>query len=178
MLNKVILMGRLCDDPEFRQTQSQTPFCRFRIAVNRPKAKDGQDKADFINCVAWRSSAEFISQYFFKGSMIVVEGQMRNNDYTDGNGVKHYSYEVLCDNVSFGESKKSQNGAAAPQQQQGYQGGYQNQQYGAAPPDYSPQYQQAPPPQQYQPPQQPQQQYQQQPQQGYQQPYNNHPQIY
>jgi single-strand DNA-binding protein len=160
MLNKVIMMGRLCDDPDFRQTQSQIPVCRFRIAVNRPKAKDGQEKTDFINCVAWRSSAEFVSRYFFKGSMIVIEGRMQNNDYTDGNGTKHYSYEVLCDNVTFGESKKAQEGAAAPQQQQGYQGGYQNQQYGAAPqqyqqtppppPQYQGQYQQAPPPPQYQ----------------------------
>ena len=169
MLNKVIMMGRLCDDPEFRQTQSQIPVCRFRIAINRPKTKDGQDKADFINCVAWRSSAEFVSRYFSKGSMIVIEGQMRNNDYTDQNGTKHYSYEVLCDNVTFGESKKAQEGAAAPQQQQGYQGGYQNQQYGAAPQQYQQpqqQYQQAPP-----------QQYQQQP--GYQQqPYNNQPPMY
>lgn len=165
MLNKVILMGRLCDDPEFRQTQSQIPVCRFRVAVNRPKAKDGQEKTDFINCVAWRSSAEFVSRYFSKGSMIVIEGRMQNNDYTDGNGVKHYSYEVLCDNVTFGESKKAQDGAAAPPQQ-----GYQ--QYGAAPQ----QYQQAPPP-----PQQYQGQYQQAPpppQQGYQQPYNNQPPIY
>ena len=164
MLNKVIMMGRLCDDPEFRQTQSQIPVCRFRIAINRPKAKDGQDKADFINCVAWRSSAEFVSRYFSKGSMIVIEGKMQNNDYTDGNGVKHYSYEVLCDNVTFGESKKSQDGAAAPQQQyqQQPQQGYP-QQYGAAPQ----QYQQAPPPPQYQQPQ------------GYpQQPYNNQPPMY
>ena len=165
MLNKVIMIGRLCDDPELRQTQIQIPVCRFRIAINRPKAKDGQEKADFINCVAWRSSAEFVSRYFEKGSMIVIEGKMQNNDYTDGNGVKHYSYEVLCDNVTFGESKKAQDGAAAPQQQyqpqpqQGYP-----QQYGAAPQ----QYQQAPPPPQYQ--QQP---------QGYpQQPYNNQPPMY
>lgn len=163
MLNKVIMMGRLCDDPEFRQTQSQIPVCRFRIAINRPKAKDGQEKADFINCVAWRSSAEFVSRYFSKGSMIVIEGKMQNNDYTDGNGVKHYSYEVLCDNVTFGESKKAQDGAAAPQQQyQQPQQGYP-QQYGAAPQ----QYQQAPPPPQYQQPQ------------GYpQQPYNNQPPMY
>lgn len=160
MLNKVIMMGRLCDDPEFRQTQSQIPVCRFRIAINRPKTKDGQDKADFINCVAWRSSAEFVSRYFSKGSMIVIEGQMRNNDYTDGNGTKHYSYEVLCDNVTFGESKKAQEGAAAPQQQyQQPQQGYP-QQYGAAPQ----QYQQAPPPPQYQ------QQMQGYPQPGYQPP--------
>lgn len=160
MLNKVIMMGRLCDDPEFRQTQSQIPVCRFRIAINRQKAKDGQEKADFINCVAWRSSAEFVSRYFSKGSMIVIEGKMQNNDYTDGNGVKHYSYEVLCDNVTFGESKKAQDGAAAPQQQyqQQPQQGYP-QQYGAAPQ----QYQQAPPQQQYPP-------------QGYpQQPYNQPP---
>ena len=163
MLNKVIMMGRLCDDPEFRQTQSQIPVCRFRIAINRPKAKDGQDKADFINCVAWRSSAEFVSRYFAKGSMIVIEGRMQNNDYTDGNGVKNYSYEVLCDNVTFGESKKAQEGAAAPQQPGYQQPQYpQAPQYGAAPQ----QYQQAPP----------QQQYQQQP--GYQQPYNGQPPIY
>lgn len=168
MLNKVILMGRLCDDPEFRQTQSQIPVCRFRVAVNRPKAKDGQEKTDFINCVAWRSSAEFVSRYFSKGSMIVIEGRMQNNDYTDGNGVKHYSYEVLCDNVTFGESKKAQDGAAAPPQQGYQQQGYQ--QYGAAPQ----QYQQAPQ-QQYQ--QAPPQQYQ--PQPGYQQqPYNNQPPLY
>ena len=163
MLNKVIMMGRLCDDPEFRQTQSQIPVCRFRVAVNRPKAKDGQEKTDFINCVAWRSSAEFVSRYFSKGNMIVIEGRMQNNDYTDGNGVKHYSYEVLCDNVTFGESKKAQDGAAAPQQQyqQQPQQGYQNQQYGAAPQ----QYQQAPPPPQYP--------------QGYQQQqYNNQPPMY
>lgn len=163
MLNKVIMMGRLCDDPEFRQTQSQIPVCRFRIAINRPKGKDGQEKADFINCVAWRSSAEFVSRYFSKGSMIVIEGQMRNNDYTDGNGTKHYSYEVLCDNVTFGESKKAQEGAAAPQQQyQQPQHGYP-QQYGAAPQ----QYQQALPPQ-----------YQPQPQGYPQQPYNNQPPMY
>lgn len=160
MLNKVIMMGRLCDDPDFKQTQSQIPVCRFRIAINRPKAKDGSDKADFINCVTWRSSAEFVSRYFSKGSMIVIEGRMQNNDYTDGNGVKHYSYEVLCENVSFGESKKAQEGAAAPQQQyQGYteqqQQGYQP--YGAAPAQY-PKYQ---------------------PQQGYQQPpYNGQPPMY
>lgn len=164
MLNKVIMMGRLCDDPDFKQTQSQIPVCRFRIAINRPKAKDGSEKADFINCVTWRSSAEFVSRYFSKGSMIVIEGRMQNNDYTDGNGVKHYSYEVLCENVSFGESKKAQEGAAAPQQQyQGYpeqqQQGYQP--YGAAPAQYP----QAPP--QYQP------------QQGYQQPpYNGQPPMY
>ena len=143
MMNKAIIMGRLCADPEFRTTQSNIPCCRFRIAVNRPKSKDGNQEADFINCVAWRSTAEFISRYFSKGSMIIVDGQLRNNDYTDNNGVKHYSMEVLCDEVHFGESKNA--GAAQqgqPQQQ------YQQPQYGAAPPQqYNQQYQA--PPQQY-----------------------------
>lgn len=147
------MMGRLCADPEFRQTQSQIPVCRFRIAIDRPKTKEGQKESDFINCVAWRSSAEFISRYFSKGSMIIVEGQMRNNDYTDNNGVKHYSYEVLCDNVSFGESKKAAEVAAPPQQ-------YQNQGYPEQPQGYPPQYGAAPPQQQYQ------QQYQAPPQYG------------
>ena len=140
-------MGRLCADPEFRQTQSNVAVCRFRIAINRPKSKDGNQEADFINCVAWRSTAEFVSRYFSKGSMIIVEGQLRNNDYTDNNGVKHYSIEVLCDEVHFGEAKNAgaaQQGQAPPQQYQ-----QPPQQYGAAPP-----------PQQYQ------QQYQPQPQYG------------
>ena len=88
MMNKAIIMGRLCADPEFRTTQSNIPCCRFRVAVNRPKSKDGNQEADFINCVAWRSTAEFVSRYFSKGSMIIVDGQLRNNDYTDNNGVK------------------------------------------------------------------------------------------
>lgn len=131
MMNKAIIMGRLCADPEFRTTLSNIPCCRFRVAVNRPKSKDGNQEADFINCVAWRSTAEFISRYFSKGSMIIVDGQLRNNDYTDNNGVKHYSMEVLCDEVHFGESKNA--GAAQqgqPQQQ------YQQPQYGAAPPQF------------------------------------------
>ena len=160
-MNKVELVVRLTKDPETKLTANQTQYCNFTLAVDRRfKDANGQRQADFINCVAWRSSAEFVSRYFSKGSMIVIEGKMQNNDYTDQNGTKHYSYEVLCDNVTFGESKKAQDGAAAPQQQyqqqppQGYP-----QQYGAAPQ----QYQQAPPPQQYPP-------------QGYpQQPYNQPP---
>lgn len=155
MMNKAIIMGRLCADPEFRTTQSNIPCCRFRLAVNRPKSKDGNQEADFINCVAWRSTAEFISRYFSKGSMIIVDGQLRNNDYTDNNGVKHYSMEVLCDEVHFGESKSAQNGGAAQQGQAPQQ--YQQQQYGAAPPQQYQQpyqqpyngYQQPAPPQQF-----------------------------
>ena len=144
MLNKAILMGRLCADPEFRQTPAGTPVCRFRIAINRPKQKGGSQEADFINCTAWRGTAEFISRYFNKGSMILIEGQLRNNDYTDNNGVKHYGMEVLCENVSFCESKNA-GAASQPEQYQqpASQGQYPQQQYQNAPP-YPQQYQQPP----------------------------------
>lgn len=124
-MNKVILIGRLCADPEFRQTTSGIPVCRFRIAVNRPKRKDADQEADFISCTAWRATAEFISRYFTKGSKIVVEGQLRNNDYTDSNGVKHYGMDVLIDNVEFGESKAASSGSSS--------GGYQQSGYAAQP---------------------------------------------
>ena len=107
-MNKVIIIGRLCADPDFRQTTSGILVCRIRIAVNRPKQKDKEQQADFIGCTAWRQTAEFISRYFSKGSKIIVEGSLRNNDYTDNNGVKHYSMDVLIENVEFGESKASQ----------------------------------------------------------------------
>lgn len=105
MLNKVILMGRLCADPDFRQTQSGIAVCRIRVAIDRPytSKSTGERQADFINVVCWRQQAEFVSRYFHKGSMIIVEGRLQNSDYTDGNGVKHYSMEVQADNVTFGE---------------------------------------------------------------------------
>lgn len=124
MLNKVILMGRLTRDPEFRQTTSGVPVCRFSIAINRQFAnkQTGERETDFIDCDAWRQTAEFVSRYFNKGSMILVEGQLRNNNYTDNNGVKHYSMRVLVDNVSFCESKN--NGQGGGDYSGGQQGGY------------------------------------------------------
>ena len=109
MLNKVILMGRLCADPDFRQTPSGVAVCRIRLAIDRrfTNKQTGEREADFINVSCWRQQAEFVSRYFHKGSMIIVEGSLQNNDYTDQNGVKHYSMEVLADNVTFGESKRS-----------------------------------------------------------------------
>lgn len=136
MLNKVILMGRLVADPEFRQTTSGVPVCRIRIAVDRPYRKDQERQSDFINVTCWRNTAEFVSRYFSKGKMIIVEGALRNNDYTDNNGVKHYSMEVQADNVSFGESKGSSQGGGygdgeySQRQQQNPQGGYSQQQGG------------------------------------------------
>lgn len=129
MLNKVILMGRLCADPDFRQTQNGTSVCRIRVAVDRrfTNRQTGEREADFISVSCWRQSAEFVNRYFRKGSMVIVEGSLRNNDYTDQNGVKHYGMEVAADNVSFGETKR------APQES-GYQGAYQQPSYNQSAP--------------------------------------------
>lgn len=132
MLNKVILMGRLCADPEFRQTPSGVATCRIRVAVDRPftNKQTGERGADFINVTCWRQTAEFVSRYFHKGSMIIVEGSLRNNDWTDQNGVKHYSMDVQADNVTFGESKSaSQNSSYGQQNNGGYQATYQQPNY-------------------------------------------------
>ena len=106
MINKAILMGRLVADPELKQTASNISVCKFTIAINRPKQKDKEQQSDFINIVVWRNTAEFVSKYFSKGKMIIVEGALRNNNYTDSNGTKHYTIEVHADNVSFGGDKK------------------------------------------------------------------------
>lgn len=106
MLNKIILMGRLVADPELKTTQSGVAVCRFKVAVDRPYQKDKEKQADFIPCTAWCNTAEFVSKYFSKGKMIIVEGSLRNSDYTDKNGIKHYSMDVSADNVSFGGDKK------------------------------------------------------------------------
>ena len=123
-MNKVILMGRLVADPELRQTQNGISSCRFRIAVNRRFAnkQTGEREADFISCVAWRQIAESINRYFKKGSMICVEGEIRQSNYPDKNNPKitHYSYEVLIDNFEFTGSK-SESGTAGS-----YGNGYNN----------------------------------------------------
>lgn len=107
MFNKVILMGRLVADPELRQTPNNISVCRFRIAVDRGYSADKEKKADFITVVAWRQSAEFVSKYFSKGKMIIVEGALHNADYTDSNNVKHYAMEVTAEKVAFGETKSA-----------------------------------------------------------------------
>lgn len=122
MLNNVLLMGRLTRDPEFRQTTSGVAVCRFSVAVDRKfsNKETGERDADFIDCEAWRNTAEFISRYFFKGSMILVEGQLRNNNWTDDNGVKHYGMKTLVDSVSFCGSKAESNGQQQAQQSNTY----------------------------------------------------------
>lgn len=130
MINKVILMGRLTADPELRQTPSGVASCRFTVAVNRNyvSKENGERQTDFINVVAWRQTAEFVSRYFAKGKMIIVEGSLRNNNYTDNNGTKHYGYDVYADNVTFGESKSASTNAgssySAPANNGGYNNGY------------------------------------------------------
>lgn len=112
-MNKVILKGRLTADPELRQTQSGISSCRFTLAVDRKFAdkNTGERQADFISCTAWRNTAEFVSRYFTKGSMILVEGALRTGSYTDKNhsDVTHYTTDVMVDNVEFCESKKKDN---------------------------------------------------------------------
>lgn len=107
MLNKAILMGRLTRDPELKITPSGVSVCPFTIAVNRPYSQDKEAQADFIDIVAWRQSAEFVSKYFAKGSMIVVDGTIQTRTYEDRNGNKRKAVEVVANHVEFGESRKS-----------------------------------------------------------------------
>lgn len=105
MINKAILMGRLTADPELRQTPSGTSVCTFTVAVNRPYRADKEQQADFIEVVAWKGAAEFVSRYFSKGKMIIVEGSIQTRGYEDRNGNKRKAVEVVANNVQFGESK-------------------------------------------------------------------------
>ena len=109
MLNHIDLMGRLVRDPELRYTQRQLPVVSFRIAVDRDfGGRDGGEKqADFIDIVAWRNTAEFVSKYFTKGSMAVISGRLQMREWTDRDGNKRTSAEVVADNVYFGDSKRS-----------------------------------------------------------------------
>lgn len=108
MLNKVILMGRFTRDPELRSTPQGVSTCSFSLAVDRNFARDGEErKADFINCVAWRQTAEFISKYFKKGNMIALEGSIQTRTWDDQDGKKRYVTEVILSDVYFAESKKT-----------------------------------------------------------------------
>ena len=109
MLNKIFLMGRLTRDPELNRTQGGTPVARFTLAVERDfKDQNGQREADFIDCVAWRQSGEFVCKYFTKGRMAVVDGRLQLRDWTDREGNKRRSAEVGVDSVRFGDSKQVQ----------------------------------------------------------------------
>ena len=112
--NKVILGGRLTSDPELRQTPSGVAATSFSIAVNRPYSKNQeQQQADFINCVAWRGTAEFITKYFKKGSSICITGSIQNRSWTDQNGQKRYATDVVVSEANFVDGKND-NGQASP----------------------------------------------------------------
>ena len=108
MLNHIVLMGRLTRDPELRRTQNGIAVASFTLAVDRDfGSRDGGEKqTDFIDIVAWRERAEFVSKYFSRGKMAVVSGRLQIRDWTDKDGGKHRSAEVVADNVYFGESKR------------------------------------------------------------------------
>lgn len=105
-MNNVSLIGRLTKDPEFKTTQSGLSVCRFTVAVDRPYSKD---QTDFINCVAWKKTAEFISSYFSKGQRIALTGSIQTGSYTDKDGKTVYTTDINVGNVEFCESKKKNN---------------------------------------------------------------------
>ena len=111
MYNKVIMMGRIVNDPELKTTPQGVNVCSFRIAVDRRFTPKGEErKSDFFNVAAWRQQAEFVNRYFSKGRMILVEGEMTTRNYTDKNGNPATWYEIVADRISF-TGEKSQGGS-------------------------------------------------------------------
>ncbi|MBQ8833923.1 MAG: single-stranded DNA-binding protein [Oscillospiraceae bacterium] len=136
MLNHITIMGRLVRDPELRRTGSGIAVASFRVAVDRDfVSKDGGErKADFIDCVAWRQTGEFISKYFTKGRMIVVDGRLEMRDWTDKEGNKRTSAEIVVANAYFGDSKRDSDNSGSSYGGNAYggnsYGGYNNNNYG------------------------------------------------
>lgn len=106
MLNKVTIMGRLCADPELRETQSGIPVCSCRIAVDRDYLSNGERETDFFDVVAWRGTAEFICGYFTKGRMIALDGRLQTRNWTDRDGNKRVSVEIVAESAFFADSKR------------------------------------------------------------------------
>ena len=115
MLNHIVIMGRLTRDPELRRTGSGVAVASFSVAVDRDfgRNENGEKETDFIDCVAWRNTAEYISKYFTKGRMIVVSGRLQIRSWTDKDGNKRRTAEVVADNVYFGDSKRDNEGGNA-----------------------------------------------------------------
>lgn len=115
MLNHIVIMGRLTRDPELRRTGSGLAVASFCVAVDRdfPNKETGEKETDFINCVAWRHTGEFVSKYFTKGSLIVVSGRLQIRKWTDDNGNNRTTAEIVADNVYFGGSKKDKTESAS-----------------------------------------------------------------
>lgn len=113
MLNKIVIMGRMTADPELRRTNGGTPVTTFTLAVDRNyKSQDGERETDFIECVAWKGAAEFVAKYFGKGRQAIVEGRLQLRTWTDKEGNKRKTYEVLAANVYFGDSKREETGGS------------------------------------------------------------------
>ena len=122
MLNHATIMGRLVRDPELRRTGSGVAVASFTVAVDRDFENDGEREADFIECVAWRGLGEFVARNFHKGKMIVVSGRIQQRKWTDKDGNKRRTTEIVAENVYFGDSKKSEdsrNGYAQPENDYG-----------------------------------------------------------
>ena len=111
-MNKVFLIGRLTRDPELRKTQSGIAVATFTVACDRPRKKDAEQQADFINVVAWRQSAEFLSNYFHKGDAVQVQGRIQTRTYDDKNGNKVFVTEVVAYNINFPLTSKSGNNSS------------------------------------------------------------------
>lgn len=146
MLNRAIMMGRLCADLELKHTQTQVAVCSFRIAVDRDYSKNGEKETDFFDVVAWRATAEFICKYFTKGRMIVVDGRMQTRSWTDKEGNKRVTTELVADNAYFGDSKRDADNGGQPatggysESAGGYGGysGYTGPEPGAVPGEFAP----------------------------------------
>ena len=116
MMNVVALMGRLTADPELRTTPSGISVCRFTLAVDRNYAKAGTERqTDFINCIAWRQTAEFVSRYFVKGQLAALDGSIQTGSYTDNNGNKRYTFEVVVNNMNFTGDRRERDGGGSRQ---------------------------------------------------------------
>ena len=121
MLNRIIVMGRMTRDPELRRTNSGTAVASFTVAVDRDfKSLCGEKETDFIDVVAWRNTAEFVSKYFSKGRMAVVEGRLQIRDWTDKDGNKRRTAEIVADSVYFGDSKRDGGDTAQSELQGGF----------------------------------------------------------
>ena len=123
MLNHITIMGRLTKDPELRRTGSGIAVASFTLAVDRDRKNEaGEKETDFIDCNAWRTTGEFVSKYFTKGSMAIVSGRLQIRTWTDKDGNKRRNAEVVADSVYFGDSKKSEQGNSTYSAPNSYQG--------------------------------------------------------
>lgn len=127
MLNAVQLEGRLTADPELNHTNSDIAVASFNLAVDRSFIKAGEERqADFIRIVCWRSTAEFAAKYFRKGQLVIVQGSIQTNSYTDKDGIKRKSFEVVATNLHFAESKKNGDGSTSTANQKSASAGSDN----------------------------------------------------